>query len=102
MRITAKDIACKQFPTAPEGLDPEEVYAFLEVIREEMYAREKENSVLKEKVMALRDKAKIMDSTISAILLLLEQAKQGRSRISVQRTIGELFNMLSPLRKTAR
>ena len=61
LRITAIDISEKQFPIVSEGLDPEEVYAFLEVIREEMYEREKENLLLKQMVARMRDKAKIVD-----------------------------------------
>ena len=60
-RITATDISEKQFPITSEGLDPEEVYAFLEVIREEMHVREKENLLLKQMVARLRDKTKVID-----------------------------------------
>jgi len=50
MIITAADISQKQFMITPEGLDPEEVYAFLEVVKEDFYELEKEIAVLKEKL----------------------------------------------------
>jgi cell division initiation protein len=50
MRITPLDIQQKQFPIKFRGFDVEEVYAFLEVIREEMEELLRENASLKESV----------------------------------------------------
>jgi len=50
MRITPLDIQQKQFPLKLRGFDVEEVYAFLEVVREEMENLIRENESLKEKV----------------------------------------------------
>ena len=44
MRITPLDIQQKQFPMKFRGFDVEEVYAFLEVIREEMEDLLRENA----------------------------------------------------------
>jgi len=46
MRITPLDIQQKQFPMKFRGFDVEEVYAFLEVIREEMGDLLRENASL--------------------------------------------------------
>ena len=48
MRITPRDIEEKQFPMKIRGFDVEEVYAFLEVVREEMETLLRENESLKE------------------------------------------------------
>lgn len=48
MRITPLDIQQKQFPVKFRGFDMEEVYAFLEVLREEMEELLRENASLKE------------------------------------------------------
>ncbi len=50
MRITPLDIQQKQFPMKFRGFDVEEVYAFLEVVREEMEDLLRENASLKEQV----------------------------------------------------
>ena len=50
MRITPLDIQQKQFPMKFRGFDVEEVYAFLEVIREEMEELLRENAFFKESV----------------------------------------------------
>lgn len=50
MRITPLDIQQKNFPVKFRGFDVEEVYAFLEVIREEMEELLRENANLKENV----------------------------------------------------
>lgn len=102
MRITAEDIFCKQFPTATEGLEPLEVYAFLEVIKEEIYELNRKNSVLKEKVSLLTDKEHIMNSAILSILLLLDEKRRAGSKADAERILDNLFNILSPLRKNIR
>lgn len=50
MRITPLDIQQKQFPVRFRGFDVEEVYAFLEVIREEMEDLLRENASFKESI----------------------------------------------------
>uniref|UniRef100_A0A7C4AK05 DivIVA domain-containing protein n=1 Tax=Thermodesulfovibrio aggregans TaxID=86166 RepID=A0A7C4AK05_9BACT len=53
MRITPLDIQQKQFKVKLRGFDMEEVYSFLEIIREELEELLKENSMLKERVAIL-------------------------------------------------
>ncbi|MCX7724288.1 MAG: DivIVA domain-containing protein [Thermodesulfovibrio sp.] len=53
MRITPLDIQQKQFKVRFRGFDMEEVYSFLELVREELEELLKENSMLKEKVAIL-------------------------------------------------
>lgn len=55
MRITPLDIQQKQFKMKFRGFDMEEVYSFLEIIREELEEILKENSMLKEKVAILEN-----------------------------------------------
>ncbi|ACI20323.1 MULTISPECIES: DivIVA domain-containing protein [Thermodesulfovibrio] len=55
MRITPLDIQQKQFKVKLRGFDMEEVYSFLELVREELEELLKENSMLKEKVAILEN-----------------------------------------------
>jgi len=55
MRITPLDIQQKQFKVKLRGFDMEEVYSFLELVREELEELLKENSMLKEKVTILEN-----------------------------------------------
>ncbi|MCX8034237.1 MAG: DivIVA domain-containing protein [Thermodesulfovibrio sp.] len=55
MRITPLDIQQKQFKVKFRGFDMEEVYNFLEIIREDLEEILKENSMLKEKVTILEN-----------------------------------------------
>jgi cell division initiation protein len=76
MRITPLDIQQKQFPMKFRGFDVEEVYAFLEVIREEMEELLRENATLKENVQ--RSEANIkgyreMETTLRETLLTAQQ-----------------------------
>jgi len=48
MRITPLDIQQKQFPMRFRGFDVDEVYSFLELVREEMEGLLRENASLKE------------------------------------------------------
>ncbi len=48
MRITPLDIQQKQFPMKFRGFDVDEVYSFLELVREEMEELLRENASLKE------------------------------------------------------
>ncbi|MDP2276798.1 MAG: DivIVA domain-containing protein [Nitrospirota bacterium] len=72
MRITPLDIQQKQFPMKFRGFDVEEVYAFLEVIREEMEDLLKENASLKEAVQRAESQIrefKDMESTLRETLI---------------------------------
>jgi cell division initiation protein len=76
MRITPLDIQQKQFPMKFRGFDVEEVYAFLEVIREEMEDLLRENASLKEDV--IRQEAQIkeykdMETTLRETLMTAQQ-----------------------------
>ncbi|MFA5354112.1 MAG: DivIVA domain-containing protein [Thermodesulfovibrionales bacterium] len=50
MRITPLDIQQKQFPMKFRGFDVEEVYSFLEVVREELEELLRENATMKEQL----------------------------------------------------
>ncbi|RME65857.1 MAG: DivIVA domain-containing protein [Nitrospirae bacterium] len=76
MRISPLDIQQKQFPVRFRGFDMEEVYAFLEIVREEMEDLIRENTSLKEKVAQLeaqlRDYRHI-ENTLKETLLMAQQ-----------------------------
>lgn len=72
MRITPLDIQQKQFPMKFRGFDVEEVYAFLEVVREEMEDILRENASLKEAVQRAESQIKEfkdMESTLRETLI---------------------------------
>lgn len=72
MRITPLDIQQKQFPMKFRGFDVEEVYAFLEVIREEMEELLRENASMKEAVQRAESQIrefKDMESTLRETLM---------------------------------
>lgn len=76
MRITPLDIQQKQFPMKFRGFDVEEVYAFLEVIREEMEDLLRENASLKENSQRLENQVKEyrdMETTLRETLLTAQQ-----------------------------
>jgi cell division initiation protein len=76
MRITPLDIQQKQFPMKFRGFDVEEVYAFLEVIREEMEDLLRDNATLKETVQRLENQTKDhkdMETTLRETLLTAQQ-----------------------------
>ncbi len=76
MRITPLDIQQKQFKVKFRGFDMEEVYSFLEIIREELEEILKENSMLKEKVALLEnqlDEYKKIDQTIRDTLMTAQR-----------------------------
>lgn len=76
MRITPLDIQQKQFPMKFRGFDVEEVYAFLEVIREEMEDLLRENASLKETVYRLENQIKgykDMETTLRETLMTAQQ-----------------------------
>ena len=76
MRITPLDIQQKQFPMKFRGFDVEEVYAFLEVVREEMEDLLRENANLKENVQRFEGQIKDykdMETTLRETLLTAQQ-----------------------------
>jgi cell division initiation protein len=76
MRITPLDIQQKQFPVKFRGFDTEEVYAFLEVIREEMEDLLRENASLKETVQRFENQLKEfrdMETTLRETLMTAQQ-----------------------------
>jgi cell division initiation protein len=76
MRITPLDIQQKQFPMKFRGFDVEEVYAFLEVIREEMEELLRDNANLKENVQRYENQIreyKDMETTLRETLMTAQQ-----------------------------
>jgi cell division initiation protein len=76
MRITPLDIQQKQFPMKFRGFDVEEVYSFLEIIREEMEDLMRENANLKETVQRTENQLKEhrdMETTLRETLLTAQQ-----------------------------
>lgn len=76
MRITPLDIQQKQFPMKFRGFDIEEVYSFLEIIREEMEDLLRENASVKENVQRLENQIKEyrdMETTLRETLLTAQQ-----------------------------
>ena len=76
MRITPLDIQQKQFPMKFRGFDVEEVYAFLEVVREEMEDLLRENANLKENIQRFEGQIKDykdMETTLRETLLTAQQ-----------------------------
>jgi len=76
MRITPLDIQQKQFPYKFRGFDDEEVYAFLELIREEMEDLLRENASLKENVIRFENQIKEykdMETTLRETLVTAQQ-----------------------------
>jgi cell division initiation protein len=76
MRITPLDIQQKQFPMKFRGFDVEEVYAFLEVVREEMEDLLRENASLKEQVHRAENQIneyRDMETTLRETLMTAQQ-----------------------------
>lgn len=76
MRITPLDIQQKQFPMKFRGFEVEEVYAFLEIIREEMEELLRENASLKESVQRAESHVreyKDMETTLRETLMTAQQ-----------------------------
>lgn len=76
MRITPLDIQQKQFPVKFRGFDVEEVYAFLEVVREEMEDLLRDNATLKEQAQRAENQVKEyknMESTLKETLMTTQQ-----------------------------
>jgi len=76
LRITPLDIQQKQFPIRFRGFDVEEVYAFLEIVREEMENLLRENAFLKEQIQRLESQLKEfrdMEVTLRETLMTAQQ-----------------------------
>ncbi len=76
MRITPLDIQQRQFPIKFRGFDVEEVYAFLEIVREEMEDLLRENASLKEQVHRIENQIKEyrdMETTLRETLITAQQ-----------------------------
>ena len=76
MRITPLDIQQKQFPMKFRGFDVEEVYAFLEVVREEMEDLLRENALLKEQFQRAENQIReyrTMENTLRETLVTAQQ-----------------------------
>jgi cell division initiation protein len=76
MRITPLDIQQKQFPMKFRGFDVEEVYAFLEVVREEMEDLLRENAMLKEQFQRAENQIREyrnMENTLRETLITAQQ-----------------------------
>lgn len=76
MRITPLDIQQKQFPIKFRGFDIEEVYAFLELVREEMEEILRENASLKESAARLETQLadfKNMETALRETLMTAQQ-----------------------------
>lgn len=76
MRITPLDIQQKQFPMRFRGFDVEEVYAFLEVVREQMEDLLRENALLKEQVQRAESQIKEyrdIETTLRETLMTAQQ-----------------------------
>jgi cell division initiation protein len=76
MKVTPLEIQQKQFSTRFRGFDVEEVYAFLEVVREELEELLKENSFLKEQLKRTEEQLaeyKKMDTTMRETLITMQK-----------------------------
>lgn len=76
MRITPLDIQQKQFPMRFRGFDMDEVYQFLELIREELEGLLRENASLKEQLSRADEQIKEyhnMEATLRETLLTAQQ-----------------------------
>jgi cell division initiation protein len=86
MRVLPIDIQQKQFKVRFRGFDMEEVYSFLEIIREELEELLKENAMLKEKVAILENQMEgyrkieqsIRDTLMTAQKLVEEYQENAR------------------------
>lgn len=76
MRISPLDIQQKQFPIRFRGFDIEEVYAFLELVREEMEELLRENASFKEQLHRSETQIKEyhnMENTLRETLMTAQQ-----------------------------
>ncbi|HAK89272.1 MAG TPA: cell division protein DivIVA [Nitrospiraceae bacterium] len=76
MRITPLDIQQKQFPMRFRGFDVDEVYSFLELLREELEELLRDNASLKEQLSRADEQLKEysnMDATLRETLMATQQ-----------------------------
>lgn len=76
MRISPLEIQQKNFKTKLRGFDMEEVYGFLEIVREEMEDLLRENSNLKENIQRAESQIKEyrdMETTLRETLMTAQQ-----------------------------
>jgi len=76
MRITPLDIQQKQFPMRFRGFDMDEVFSFLELIREELEELLRENASLKEQLSRADEQIKEyhnMEATLRETLITAQQ-----------------------------
>ena len=76
MRITPLDIQQKQFKVKFRGFDVEEVYGFLEIVREEMEDLLRENANLKENIQRSDSQVREyrdMETTLKETLMTAQQ-----------------------------
>jgi cell division initiation protein len=76
MRITPLDIQQKQFKMKLRGFDVEEVYGFLEIVREEMEDLLRENANLKENIHRSENQVREyrdMETTLRETLMTAQQ-----------------------------
>jgi len=76
MRITPLDIQQKQFKVKFRGFDVEEVYGFLEIVREEMEDLLRENANLKENIQRAENQIREyrdMETTLRETLMTAQQ-----------------------------
>jgi cell division initiation protein len=76
MRITPLDIQQKQFKVKLRGFDMEEVYGFMEILREEMEDLLRENATIKENIQRSENLIKEyhdMESTLRETLMTAQQ-----------------------------
>lgn len=76
MRITPLDIQQKQFPMKIRGFDVDEVYSFLELLREELEEHLRENSSLKEQLHRADEQMqeyRKMETTLRETLMTAQQ-----------------------------
>ncbi len=73
MKISPLDIAQKRFPKKFKGLEEEEVYAFLAVVRESMEEIVVENTWMKETIAKLESEIKGCKDLEIAVFNFLDQ-----------------------------
>jgi cell division initiation protein len=87
MRLTAMDINNKEFRRAMRGYNPDDVDEFLDKIAEDYEVLYKENSTLKEKVVAMNERLEHygkIETTIQNTLLLAQNAAE-QAKVTAQK-----------------
>lgn len=108
MRITPLDIQQKQFKMKLRGFDVEEVYSFLEIVREEMEDLLRENANLKENIQRSENQVREyrdMETTLRETLMTAQQMVEDfkiNSRKEAELLIREAENKADSLIKEAQ